>query len=153
VTTLGGQTQIFATANAYSANLGGLSGADAVCMNEANNFGYAGTWKAVLSTSTVNASSRLTILYPVIYAGTSTTIAATNLWNTLSNLMPAYSSLAYTGSNPDGTWAGNSCNDWTDDTGSYYGETGIVNGYANEWLTYEALPCNYNSWFLYCVNQ
>lgn len=50
-------TYIFATEQEYNGNLGGLAGADAICQSEADASWLAGTgtYKALLSTSTVNA--------------------------------------------------------------------------------------------------
>jgi hypothetical protein len=157
VTTLGGQTQLFITTNGYNANFGGLSGADAVCMSEANAFGYPGTWKAVLSTTTTNARDRLTILYPVVLAGGGATIATTNLWNTLTGSLGG-SNYTWTGSLSDGTvytyYGGPlTCNDWTDGTSSSYGGIGVdETGYEAEWLDYSYDYCS-TVFPLYCVNQ
>ena len=50
---------IFATSTLQSADLGGLSGADALCAARATAAGLPGTFVAWLSTSTVTASARL----------------------------------------------------------------------------------------------
>jgi hypothetical protein len=50
---------MFVTSTTYTGNLGGLAGADAICRERANAGGRAGTYKAWLSTSTVNANTRL----------------------------------------------------------------------------------------------
>jgi CUB/sushi domain-containing protein len=50
---------MFVTSAQYPAKLGGLAGADAICAARATAAGLAGTYKAWLSTSTVNAKDRL----------------------------------------------------------------------------------------------
>jgi Sushi repeat (SCR repeat) len=50
---------MFTTSTTQTPVLGGLSGGDAICATLAANAGLAGTYKAWLSTSTVNAISRL----------------------------------------------------------------------------------------------
>lgn len=49
---------MFVTSTTYTGNLGGLAGADAACQARANAAGRPGTYKAWLSTATVNANSR-----------------------------------------------------------------------------------------------
>jgi hypothetical protein len=44
---------------AQNANMGGLSGADALCRGWASSAGIGGTYRAILSTTTTNASTRL----------------------------------------------------------------------------------------------
>jgi hypothetical protein len=44
---------------AHDANMGGLSGADALCNGWASSAGIGGTYRAILSTATTNASTRL----------------------------------------------------------------------------------------------
>jgi hypothetical protein len=50
---------VFVTSTVLTGNLGGLAGADTVCQARAQAAGLYGTYRAWLSTSTVNASSRL----------------------------------------------------------------------------------------------
>jgi|GEM_PF-2868827 len=52
--------RVFATSQLWKGNLGGLNGADAKCQAAADNAGLGGTWKAWLSTSTVDAKDRIT---------------------------------------------------------------------------------------------
>lgn len=51
--------KVFITSAYQTGNLGGLSGADTICQNEANAESLGGTYKAWLSTGTVNAIDRL----------------------------------------------------------------------------------------------
>jgi hypothetical protein len=50
---------VFVTSRAYTGNLGGLAGADAICQTHAAEAGLPGTYVAWLATSTVTAPSRL----------------------------------------------------------------------------------------------
>ena len=49
---------MFVTSTTHTGNLGGLAGADAICQARAQAGGLAGTYRAWLSTSTVNANTR-----------------------------------------------------------------------------------------------
>jgi hypothetical protein len=51
--------RVFITSTIYKGNLGGLSEGDAKCQARADAVGLGGTWKAILSTSTVPAKSRI----------------------------------------------------------------------------------------------
>ena len=50
---------VFVTSTAHSASLGGLAGADNLCMTRAQAAGLPGTYRAWLSTATVGAKDRL----------------------------------------------------------------------------------------------
>ena len=52
--------KVFVTSIGYDGNLGGLAGADAKCMTRAAAGNLSGTYKAWLSSSTVNAKDRIT---------------------------------------------------------------------------------------------
>lgn len=50
---------MFVTSTTHTGNLGGLTGADAICQARAQAAGHAGTYRAWLSTPAVNANTRL----------------------------------------------------------------------------------------------
>lgn len=52
---------LFLSSQSYSANLGGLAGADQKCEQLADAAGLPGTFRAILSTSTTSARDRITI--------------------------------------------------------------------------------------------
>jgi hypothetical protein len=56
--------RVFLTSAAYAGNLGGLAGADALCMNAAKAANKGGTWKAFLSSPTEDAISRMADVGP-----------------------------------------------------------------------------------------
>ncbi len=56
--------RVFITRGQFDGNLGGLAGGDAKCSSAATAAGLNGTWKAWLSTTTVNAIDRLADVGP-----------------------------------------------------------------------------------------
>ena len=161
-TTRSGALKVFATANGYNGNLGGLTGADAICQSEANTAGYAGTYKAILSSSTVSAASRLTVSYPIANAYNGSTVAAANLWvGSISTpiLRPSGNNPgnAWTGSYSDGTIAGaNSssyqCVDWTSSSTSKNAEHGYADS-TTQWLDYDNSNNCHTQFVLLCLQQ
>jgi hypothetical protein len=138
-TTRSGSLKVFRTAAGYYPNLGGLSGADAVCQSEAGSAGYAGTYKAIMSDDSTSAKSRLTLSYPIVNASNGSTVAATNLWSgSLSNpiLQPSGSNggQAMTGSNADGSIAGGgTCTSWSSNSGSNNLAAGSAGSTGSNW--------------------
>lgn len=55
--------RVFVTSDAYSGNLGGLAGADAICQDLATGASLDGVYKAWLSSTTTSAASRLTHVF------------------------------------------------------------------------------------------
>lgn len=78
---------------AHNGNLGGISGANALCASQATAAGYGGTWRAFLSSSTQNVRDLIT--------GTNATLPVVNLrgenmwssWNTVFT-QPTWNSTA-----------------------------------------------------------
>jgi hypothetical protein len=52
--------RVFVTSTQQNGNLGGLTGADGICQTRANAASLGGTWRAWLSTPSVNANTRIT---------------------------------------------------------------------------------------------
>jgi hypothetical protein len=105
-------------------NLGGLAGADAICNAAATAPGSvvpAGTYKALLSTSTVDARDRIVNGRYVLDDGTLVASSKTTLFGVgLSSAVnrtelgaAAGGWNVLTGTNPDGTSTGSNCLDWT----------------------------------------
>lgn len=155
VTSIAGGTKMFLTGNTYNGNMGGLAGADANCQNAAIAAGYPGSWKAVLSSSTVNARDRVTITYPVVRVTDGRLIAPTNLW-TGSILNPLSDAAGYphawTGSSSDGNKSTLFCNDWTDGSSGQSGIRGLANSPSSAWFENGTKLCNETA-SLYCVEQ
>ena len=151
VTTQAAGTEIFRTTGSYTGNLGGLTAADADCQTEASSLGYGGTWRALLSTSTVNARGRIDISYPVVRAADgTTTVAAASLWGSLANAVSASANTVWTGSNLSGTYSGQTCTNWTTTAGN--GEFGTGNATTAGWIDTSSQTCG-NNRNLYCLSQ
>lgn len=113
------------------ANLGGLAGADAHCKALAEAAGVTGkTWHAYLSTSTVNAKDRIGKgpwfnANGVLVARSVDHLHYSNVLLTKENSVTEKKTTVngvgdqpnqhdiLTGTKPDGTFSGQSCNDWT----------------------------------------
>jgi hypothetical protein len=132
------QVKAFVTSVGYQGNIGGLAGADAKCntLAAASPYGLPSKWKAILSSSTVAASSRIPWNWGTLKTVTGTTIVDggfPDLWDgTLDNpintseLGDVVNAWTMTGSNATGnpyniygvidTWF---CADWTTNSGSW----------------------------------
>ncbi len=122
--------KVFVTSETYNGNLGGLEGADEICQNSGEELG--GTWKAWLSTPTVNAIDRLP---NVKYVRTGDgALVANNKQDILINKGGKYvhnpinrdeygndaskasDTIVWTGTNREGKFLGHgdaACNSWT----------------------------------------
>jgi hypothetical protein len=156
-TTRSGSLQVFVTANTYApASLGGLSGADAVCQDEAGTAGYAGTYMAILSSDTTSAASRLTLSYPIVNAYNGSTVAAANLWvGSISNDIYTPSggtANTVTGTTPSGgIVTGDTCSSWTSSSGTdEYGNPASPG--TSGWIDAGAFGCGAQL-NLYCIQQ
>ncbi len=163
---------IFVTSMTYDGDLGGLEGADQKCQARANASGSIvppGQYVALLSTSSLNASARLTpSIGPVIrpdgtlvagnFAELFRTIHAASVGNLLAppNIDELGNSVTtdfvWTGSSPSGLRRPDTCNDWNSDNISDKGKSGIPNTPDASWIAREAAPdtCN-KALRLYCV--
>lgn len=132
--------RIFTTSSTYTGDLGGLSGADATCTSVANGAGHAGSFKALLSSSTVNLRDRITINGPVYNALDQLVVTSNNdlFDNTIAaNIyydelgVSAGNAFIWSGSYLNGTKKSNVCSDWAStatngDTGYPGSVTGSV---------------------------
>jgi hypothetical protein len=164
---------VFVTSGKTGGYLNGFNGADDYCQSFANSSTFlpAGVYKAWLSTSTVNATSRLTHSTQPYYRTNNVKIA--NNWSELASatieqavyhnengvaiVAPAY---AWTSTTRQGTstgvnYAAGSCNDWMSSASEgIYGYVGKVQStnVSGQWSAYQARNCN-ESHHLYCVKQ
>jgi len=155
VTTRSATLLTFVTGSTYEGtSLGGLSGADAICQAAATAAGYAGTYKAILSSDALSAASRLTLSYPIVRATDGTTVvASSNLWN--SALVNAISSVGgpsvWTGTNANGSIStGNTCSSWTGGTNGMFG---TQNATDHNWTANNPQGCTAINLSLYCIQQ
>jgi hypothetical protein len=167
----GTSCKVFITSGYYTGNMGGLSGADAICQRLASGAGLSGTYRAWLSSSTVSAASRL-YHSPVPYVLVNGTIVANN-WTdltdgALTNQITTTERGVYepnsvwTNTNSDGSLTGTSCSDWTSSGSTTSGTFGVPQGpYGTapagwgptSWSIYGAAACSSNGLSLYCIEQ
>lgn len=106
--------------------IGGLTGADSKCQSEADTQGLTGTWKAVLSTSTVNAIDRFPGLSGRLQNVVGNEVVAeitTDFWSGSRGSIPILKpdgsepsgQTIFTGTLNGGSKATNHCSDWTSD--------------------------------------
>jgi hypothetical protein len=169
VTTIDGiidsEHRIFVTSSTYSGNLGGVSGADDKCRQVAINAGLVRTYKAIISTSSSDASNRLLIsgnIYVVTGADSRTLVAnsGTDLWNTDSvnlnttvNVDENYSVVAvtpWTGTTASGGAGTDLCSDWSSTSGN--GDVGLTSSAGSQWVENTFVSCG-QSHPLYCISQ
>lgn len=150
--------RVFVTNSSYNGDLGGLSGADVKCQTHANNAGLAGTYRAWLSTSSVDAKNRVT---DATYALVDGTVIANNI-NELTNgslnhrinmtaLGQRYVTTqnVWTGTQASGLRIANQhCNNWNSVSG-YSGRTGRTNQLNQNWTESSIFGCG-NARKLYC---
>lgn len=154
--------RIFVTSSFYYGNLGGISGADKGCMNDANKpTGGSGKWKALIAAEGRTYSNNWVLKPNTTYyrADGTTEIFTTNadgifeFSGSFTNSIAADEMDVWTGM--DDKWANAvnaDCNDWTNDTVGYHGylgdsmQTDSRAIYQNDWA------CNNNARFI-CVEQ
>lgn len=141
--------------------------ADAKCSDLAKTAGLVRNYKAIISTQTTHAISKLVFsgaVYKVDSVGEAHLIVATgsDLWLTDSkNLLDtvdinekgegSLNQSPWTGTGADGaTVIGNHCSSWTDSTGS--GFTGSTANFGSKWLEDIDQPCG-NSAPIFCISQ
>jgi len=151
------QKRVFVTSESYTADLGGLAGADAKCQKLADAAKLGGTYRAWLSDSTTHAKYRLTHA-TVPYRLVDNTLVALDWTDLTSGSLahaidvtekggkPSYVSTdtngcyspstgpepsVFTNTTPAGSRAGNyTCADWTSATGYTVTESGYSMGRA-----------------------
>lgn len=162
VTTRAGQLRIFVTSGTYNGDLGsyasaggntGTAAGDAICQSEAGVLGYSGTWKAILSDGSTNAKDRLTLVYPIVRASsTSTVVESADLWAaSLETSLNGSATWSWTGTNSDGTKHTNTCSGWTTNS-SGNGATGIGSATTGSWLSGNNFACS-TAQRLHCIEQ
>ena len=158
---------VFVTSTTHDGNLGGLSGADAICNTRAAAGGLPGTYMAWLSDSTASPSTRFThSLVPYVLPGNGSVVA--NDWADLTDGTLAASIIntefgspllgdegrVWTGTNADGTYAGafSDCSGWT----TVIAASGVY-GFATNTLSWSfyGTPdfCSDGTPHLYCFQQ
>ncbi len=157
--------RVFVTSTTQGGALGGLAGADALCGSLATNAALPGTYVAWLSTSTVNASSRLGSAQGFVridgqpFANTVADILANRIFNPLridetgadvstGITLDTPELQVLTGTLGNGTVAtGATCGDWTSTSGN--GRRGEVAGGPVSWTAKQNSNCS-SGRRLYC---
>jgi List-Bact-rpt repeat protein len=154
--TFSGNNFVFVSSTTHDGNLGGLSGADAMCNQAASKASLPGTYVAWLATSTTNALSRLGSargwIRPDGLPFADTTNALKNgqiLYPPqISELGQAVGNEVYTGANADGslvTGTGQpnfNCNDFTSNTAAQTAACGGSIGGSWTWTAGQGVSCN-----------
>lgn len=165
---------VFATSGARNGNLGGLIGAHAICATAAANGsrtkGLAGNWRAIISTSTVNASSQISLTTGLRIKNTFGETVVTdsrNLWSSMGVERPvgydengtAISTSVWTNTNFSGQalfYNGNqTCEDWTSSDSGKYSFLGTSNQADVAWIRGGGSPDGncVHTYALYCINS
>lgn len=149
----------FSTMTQYApGDLGGLTGADAKCQERADAVQLGGTYKAILSSDTEDAASRITISGPVYNtAGQLVANDAADLWDGTIAASLVYSETGLfwgptvvTGSTAAGTKTGDTCSNWTSTTGT--ARYGLSSATTSDWISFNEDSCEMVR-ALYCISQ
>jgi hypothetical protein len=161
---------VFITSQVYDGSINGadgLAGADTKCAALATSAGLpTGTYKAWLSTSTVNAVSRLgsargfvrvdkaPIADQISDLTSGKILNPITLDETGADARFPGNSDVWTGSTNAGAVVGGStCDDWTSVSGSVFGETGHFDGGPTQWSDAAGSSCNNGAQnHLYCFD-
>jgi hypothetical protein len=158
------QKLVFVTSTMSTGNLGGLAGADTSCTNLATAAGLPGTYKAWLSTSGNDASTRLSHATVPYYLVDGTTKVADN-WNDLTDGSIAHAinldehgnatggEEAWIGTGTSGQAFGVDCAGWTSGVSSSLAEVGISSASNGTWTSAYSQFCDRTSVRLYCLQQ
>ncbi|MFH0770375.1 MAG: S-layer homology domain-containing protein [Candidatus Peregrinibacteria bacterium] len=158
--------KIFVTSQRYFPNMGGINGADAHCQTAASTAGLSGTWKALISTSGVNAVDRIPNGVYVRMDGKVIASSKADLFDgsidvpidkTEYGADAAAYTYPWTASDQVGKYTGpvneyfpySSCVDWTQTNGCH-GYVGLATATDKEWINHTLISC-VNDSELYCV--
>jgi hypothetical protein len=139
----------FVTSTTHNGNLGGLAGADTICTGRATAAGLPGTYVAWLSTSTVDAVSRLAGARGFVrpdgqpFADQPSEIGANQIFNNLhldESGNDVGTDVVWTGTTSDGTASANTCSDWGLASGN--GRSGSSEGGPAAWTDTANTNCS-----------
>lgn len=150
--------RVFVTSGAFTGKFGGLAGGDAKCQGFANAAKLGGTWKAWLSTSTVDAKDRIPDAeYRLVDLSTVVASSKADLLDgalaakiTMDELGAQRGSYVWTGTNNGGTSTGGNCNGWN----SLAQNISVGNNTnLSQWSDSTTIGACGNSLRLYCFEQ
>jgi hypothetical protein len=140
---------------------GGLAGGDAKCAQAAAAAGVGGTWRAWLSTSTVNAVERIAGTGPWrLMDGTMVFASRTELASGPAHAIDRLADGETLGTDPlpvwtgtirTGTVAGSTCAEWTNDR-TELGRAGRSDAIGPAWTDNSTITCDTYA-YLYCFEQ
>lgn len=143
--------RVFVTSATYDANLGGLIGADLLCQQHAEAGLLGRTWKAWLSTSSVDAMDRIADAQYQLVDGTMVAASKADLIDgtllsaiDLDELGFLRSGPVWTGTNNNGTAGPHNCSEWMSNTGTgNYGMAGEPVSASMQWSSVvdDSAPC------------
>lgn len=157
---------VFVTSQTYNGNLGGLSGADAICASRAQAGAYtsslSGTWMAILSDEADSAAGRLNLSTLEVRNVLDSLIdsSGTGMWDaSLSapidvdeNGTTVSTALnVWTGSTSAGAISHTHCLSWTS-VATGIGREGLLNKTNSTWIANVNSPCSAVK-RLYCINR
>ncbi len=155
--------RVFITSTSHDGNLGGLTGADAICNARASAAGLSGAYLAWMSDSTSSPDTRFT-KFTGDYILVDNTVIANN-WTDLTdgdidsaiNVTETGASLnnsVWTATSTDGTLEHPSfhCSNWTNNTGSTRAMMGIGSASSASWTNDSRERC-FELASLYCFEQ
>lgn len=172
VQSCGTNCRIYVTTATFAGNLGGVSGADNICLGNANNPSGSGkgSWKALIAgggrvactTTNCTTSGIAENSNWVLRPGTNyrragdefpigTTTAAAIFSFNLANAMAATTVTAWTGLTTDWLVNGNTCASWVDSS-TGQGMTGRTLDSTFSNIAYQGEPCT-GSFSLFCAEQ
>jgi hypothetical protein len=158
--------RVFITRARYNGNLGGLTGADTKCGDAATAAGVNGTFKAWLSSSTVNAIDRIVDVGPwvdmqgtTIFASKSAITAsgpATAIWYDERGMFLSSEDI-WTATNSQGTYQWGvimapPCDEWTSSSMQAGAQVGQVGRTGGAWTSNSGTTCDQNAHLL-CLEQ
>jgi len=161
--------RIFVTSGEHDGALGGLSGADNLCDSVAKQAELSGTWKAILSDSSTDANSRISLQNRVVDMDANTVASRADFWSAnhssaidrdqnntaIRTSERNFDDNVWTATETDGTTESNTCADWTSNSGGIFGDDGHAGDAGNsdgEWVdNRDEVDC-YNTRHIYCID-
>ncbi len=161
---------VFLSSTTHTGDMGGLDGADAICLDLARNNGLRGLWRAWLSDTDLSPSNRFIKSDHPYYLLDHTMIASSwadltdgnldqriNLTETNERIVTNYSWSVpvWTGTDIDGgvLMGGGNCTDWTDGSSTFEATTGYVDFNNGEWTRSSFPQICLNEVRIYCFQQ
>jgi hypothetical protein len=152
---------------APSGKLGGVAAADTFCQTTADAKALGGSWRAWISDTTTSPSTRFTrasvpyrLLDGSTIAANWTALAsgtlqhAINVHEDATPIAPAQIYEVWTGTRTNGTYSGNACANWTNDTNmSPTGDVGVTSVTNAGWTNLYQQFCDRTTIHVYCFEQ